>query len=124
LAVFIFETLLNITSMFNHSNIHIPEQVDKPLRLFVVTPDMHRVHHSIYNDETNRNFGFNLPWWDHLFGTYQAQPRSGHDQMVIGIPAFREPRRCTTLLGILAIPFLRRSNDQPTIHQEVSYPAG
>jgi sterol desaturase/sphingolipid hydroxylase (fatty acid hydroxylase superfamily) len=124
LAVFIFETLLNISSMFNHSNIRISEQVDKFLRLVVVTPDMHRVHHSIDGDETNRNFGFNLPWWDHLFGTYQAQPRSGHEQMLIGIPAFREPQRSTTLIGILSIPFVKGYNDQPTIHHDVSYPAG
>ena len=123
LSVFIFETLLNITAMFNHSNIRIPEQVDILLRFFVVTPDMHRVHHSIFSDETNRNFGFNLPWWDHLFGTYQTQPRGGHEQMVIGISAFREPYRCATLLGILSIPFVRGYNDQPTIDDDVSYPA-
>lgn len=124
LAVFIFETLLNISSMFNHSNIRMSEKVDKFLRLVVVTPDMHRVHHSISSDETNRNFGFNLPWWDHLFGTYQAQPRSGHEQMLIGIPAFREPQRSTTLFGILSIPFVKGCNDQLTIHHDVSYPAG
>lgn len=123
LAVFIFETLLNVSSMFNHSNIRIRRSVDSVLRFFVVTPDMHRVHHSIYSDETNRNFGFNLPWWDHLFGTYQAQPRSGHEQMMIGIPAFREPNRCTTLAGILSMPFLNRYSDQPTKHRNVSCPA-
>ena len=123
LAVFIFETLLNISSMFNHSNIRIPEQIDKLLGNFVVTPDMHRVHHSIFGDETNRNFSFNLPWWDHLFGTYQAQPRSGHEQMVIGIPAFREPQLCTTLPGILSIPFLNEYSDPSVKHHDVSYPA-
>ena len=105
-AVLIFEIALNLTAMFNHSNIRIPKAGDAVLRLFVVTPDMHRVHHSLYADETNRNFGFNLPWWDHLFGTYRDQPRSGHEQMVIGIPSFRDPRRCITLPGILAMPFV------------------
>ena len=76
-AVVIFEVLLNATSMFNHSNVRIPEKLDRVLRWVVVTPDMHRVHHSIEDDETNSNFGFNLPWWDRLFGTYRAQPRAG-----------------------------------------------
>jgi sterol desaturase/sphingolipid hydroxylase (fatty acid hydroxylase superfamily) len=105
-AVLIFEIALNLTAMFNHSNIRIPKAADAVLRLFVVTPDMHRVHHSLYADETNRNFGFNLPWWDRIFGTYRDQPRSGHEQMVIGSPSFRDPRRCITLPGILAMPFV------------------
>jgi sterol desaturase/sphingolipid hydroxylase (fatty acid hydroxylase superfamily) len=91
-AVLIFEVLLNATSMFNHSNIRIPFAFDRLLRWLVVTPDMHRVHHSIVSRETNSNFGFNLPWWDRLFGTYRAQPASGHDAMTIGIEQFREPR--------------------------------
>jgi len=92
LAVLIFEVLLNATSMFNHSNIRIPERFDGVLRWFVVTPDMHRVHHSILPRETNSNFGFNLPWWDRLFGTYRAQPAAGHEAMTIGIEQFRDPR--------------------------------
>jgi sterol desaturase/sphingolipid hydroxylase (fatty acid hydroxylase superfamily) len=92
MAVLIFEVLLNATSMFNHSNIHIPERFDGVLRWFVVTPDMHRVHHSILPRETNSNFGFNLPCWDRLFGTYRAQPAAGHDAMTIGIEQFRDPR--------------------------------
>ncbi len=72
-SVLIFEVLLNATSMFNHSNAYIPERVDRILRLLVVTPDMHRVHHSVEDFETNSNFGFNLPWWDRLFGTYRAR---------------------------------------------------
>ena len=120
----IFEWL-NMELMFNSvSNIRMPQPADKVLRFFVVTPDMHRVHHSINGDETNRNFGFNLPWWDHLFGTYKAQPRSGHEQMVFGIPAFREPLLCTTLTGILSIPFLTGYSDQPAQHHDVSYPPG
>jgi sterol desaturase/sphingolipid hydroxylase (fatty acid hydroxylase superfamily) len=91
-AVLIFEILLNATSMFNHSNVRIPEGFDRALRWFVVTPDMHRVHHSILSRETNSNFGFNLPWWDQLFGTYRAQPAAGHEAMTIGIEQFRDPR--------------------------------
>jgi sterol desaturase/sphingolipid hydroxylase (fatty acid hydroxylase superfamily) len=92
LAVLLFEVLLNATSMFNHSNVRMPEGFDAVLRWFVVTPDMHRVHHSILARETNSNFGFNLPWWDRLFGTYRAQPAVGHEAMTIGIEQFRDPR--------------------------------
>jgi sterol desaturase/sphingolipid hydroxylase (fatty acid hydroxylase superfamily) len=92
MAVLIFEVLLNATSMFNHSNIRIPGGFDGVLRWFVVTPDMHRVHHSMLAPETNSNFGFNLPWWDRLFGTYRAQPTAGHEAMTIGIEQFRDPR--------------------------------
>jgi sterol desaturase/sphingolipid hydroxylase (fatty acid hydroxylase superfamily) len=92
LSVLIFEVLLNATSMFNHANIRIPLGIDRVLRWLVVTPDMHRVHHSILARETNSNFGFNLPWWDRLFGTYRAQPAAGHEAMTIGIEQFRDPR--------------------------------
>jgi len=91
-AVLIFEVLLNATSMFSHSNVRIPLGLDGVLRWFVVTPDMHRVHHSILLRETNSNFGFNLPWWDRLFGTYRPQPAVGHETMTIGIEQFRDPR--------------------------------
>jgi len=91
-AVLIFEVLLNGTAMFNHSNIRLPEKVDRILRLFVVTPDMHRVHHSVDRRETDSNFGFNVPWWDRLLGTYIAQPAKGHDGMEIGIEQFRTVR--------------------------------
>jgi sterol desaturase/sphingolipid hydroxylase (fatty acid hydroxylase superfamily) len=91
IAVFAFEVLLNATSMFNHSNVRMPLRLDRVLRWVVVTPDMHRVHHSIVVRETNSNFGFNLPWWDRLFGTYRDQPAAGHDGMTIGIEQFREP---------------------------------
>ena len=91
-AVVIFEVLLNGSSMFNHSNIRLPLWLDRVLRWFVVTPDMHRVHHSVIPRETNSNFGFNLPWWDRLFGTYRAQPEAGHEAMTIGISQFREPK--------------------------------
>jgi sterol desaturase/sphingolipid hydroxylase (fatty acid hydroxylase superfamily) len=91
-AVLVFEVLLNATAMFNHSNIRIPAAIDRVLRLVVVTPDMHRVHHSIIPHETNSNFGFNLPWWDRLLGTYRPQPREGHETMTIGIEQFRDRR--------------------------------
>jgi sterol desaturase/sphingolipid hydroxylase (fatty acid hydroxylase superfamily) len=91
-AVLIFEVLLNATSMFSHGNVRIPAGLDGVLRLVVVTPDMHRVHHSVAANETNSNFGFNLPWWDRLFGTYRAQPAAGHQSMTIGIEQFRDPR--------------------------------
>ena len=90
-AVLIFEVMLNASSMFNHGNVRIPEGLDRVLRWLVVTPDMHRVHHSALRRETNSNFGFSLPWWDRLFGTYRAQPAAGHDAMTIGIEQFREP---------------------------------
>jgi sterol desaturase/sphingolipid hydroxylase (fatty acid hydroxylase superfamily) len=86
-----FEVLLNATSMFNHGNVRMPERLDRVLRWIVVTPDMHRVHHSVTPRETNSNFGFNLPWWDRLFGTYRAQPAAGHEAMTIGIEQFRDP---------------------------------
>jgi sterol desaturase/sphingolipid hydroxylase (fatty acid hydroxylase superfamily) len=91
-AVLIFEVMLNATAMFNHSNVRLPSFVDRILRLIVVTPDMHRVHHSIRPEETNSNFGFNLPWWDRLLGTYKAQPEAGHEGMSIGIEQFRTRR--------------------------------
>ena len=91
LAVLVFEVLLNATSMFNHGNVRLGAGTDRILRMLVVTPEMHRVHHSVVARETNSNFGFNFPWWDRLFGTYRAQPEAGHDAMVIGIAQFREP---------------------------------
>ena len=110
-AVLIFEVLLNATSMFNHANVRMPLGVDRVLRLFIVTPDMHRVHHSIEDDETNSNFGFNFPWWDRLFGTYRNQPRAGHKQMTIGITTFRDRQHCTWLPGMLALPFIGKITD-------------
>lgn len=92
LAVLLFEVVLNVTAMFNHANARLPQRLDRVLRWLLVTPDMHRVHHSWHPDETNSNFGFNLPWWDRVFGTYRAQPRDGHIGMTIGINQFRDPR--------------------------------
>ena len=91
-GVFVFEVALNATSMFNHSNVRMPFWLDRVLRLVVVTPDMHRVHHSIVRRETDSNFGFNLPWWDWLFRTYRREPEAGHGGMTIGIPQFRDPK--------------------------------
>ncbi len=104
-AVVIFEVLLNATAMFNHSNIRVPLLLDRLLRLLVVTPDMHRVHHSVLDHETNSNFGFNMPWWDRLFGTYQDQPDAGHEHMAIGIRDLREEKFVDRLPGMLALPF-------------------
>lgn len=105
LAVILFEVGLNCVAMFNHANILLPKRVDRMLRLAVVTPDMHRVHHSTDHVEMNRNFGFNSPWWDRLFGTYKPQPELGHEGMVIGLNVFRD-RKYRSLPRLLAMPFL------------------
>ena len=92
ISVFVFEIVLNATAMFNHANASLPQRLERWLRWLVVTPDMHRVHHSVRYEESSSNFGFNLPWWDRLFGTYRARPRLGHDAMTIGVDAFRSPQ--------------------------------
>lgn len=112
LGVIIFEVLLNGTAMFNHGNLKLPLALDRVLRLFVVTPDMHRVHHSVIPTETNSNFGFNMPWWDRLMGTYRAQPRGGHLEMIIGLNQFRDPARLT-LPWLLIQPFVGRTGNYP-----------
>ena len=112
LGVLIFEVLLNGTSMFNHGNIRMPASVDRILRWIVVTPDMHRVHHSANPPETNSNFGFNLPWWDRLFGTYRPQPSAGHEKMVIGIEQFRDLRE-SRLDRMLLQPFRQDVGNYP-----------
>jgi sterol desaturase/sphingolipid hydroxylase (fatty acid hydroxylase superfamily) len=111
-AVLAFEILLNATSMFNHGNIRLPSGLDRILRWIVVTPDMHRVHHSIMPRETNSNFGFNMPWWDRLFGTYRAQPEAGHEAITIGISQFRSPRE-QWLDRMLTQPFREHALDYP-----------
>jgi sterol desaturase/sphingolipid hydroxylase (fatty acid hydroxylase superfamily) len=116
-AVLIFEVILNATAMFNHSNVLLAPGLDKVLRLFVVTPDMHRVHHSIHPSETNSNFGFNLPWWDRLLGTYRDQPRDGHDDMTIGIEQFRD-RRDLWLDRMLIQPLLGPAGSYPINREE------
>jgi sterol desaturase/sphingolipid hydroxylase (fatty acid hydroxylase superfamily) len=107
LAVILFEIVLNGTSMFCHSNLRLPLGLDGALRLLIITPDMHRVHHSVITREHNSNFGFNLSAWDRLFGTYRAQPEKGHEGMTIGLDNFRDPSRLN-LLHILALPFTNR----------------
>ncbi len=102
-SILAFEVLLNATSMFNHSNILMNRDIDRILRTFLVTPDMHRVHHSVITRETDSNFGFNLPWWDRLFGTYRAQPAAGHEAMKIGLANYRDPK-WLTLPWMLAVP--------------------
>ena len=103
-AVLAFEITLNGTALFNHANGKMPQALDGLLRLFIVTPDMHRVHHSVLPHETNSNFGFNFPWWDRLFGTYRAQPEAGQEGMTIGLPEFREPAD-RTWGALMALPF-------------------
>jgi sterol desaturase/sphingolipid hydroxylase (fatty acid hydroxylase superfamily) len=119
IAVLIFEVLLNATSMFSHGNLKIPGKIDRWLRWLVVTPDMHRVHHSILPNETNSNFGFNLPWWDRLFGTYKPAPTAGHQQMTIGIEQFRQPRELR-LDRMLLQPFREGVGPYPLGHREGS----
>lgn len=104
-AVLVFEVLLNATAMFNHANVRLPAAVDAALRLLLVTPDMHRVHHSTDNAEANGNFGFNLSLWDRLFGTYRAQSRQPQEMMPIGVTGLTGDPRCVSLPGMLAIPF-------------------
>jgi sterol desaturase/sphingolipid hydroxylase (fatty acid hydroxylase superfamily) len=111
LAVVIFEVLLNATSMFNHGNVRLPLWADRYLRLLIVTPDMHRVHHSHLEHETNSNFGFNLSLWDRLFGTYRDQPEDGHINMIIGIDTWRDPAHCVMLPGLLLLPFNGKAGD-------------
>ncbi|MEX0692855.1 MAG: sterol desaturase family protein [Rhodospirillales bacterium] len=104
IAVIVFEIALNAFSMFNHANLRLPAFADRTLRRLIVTPDMHRVHHSWHGDELNSNFGFNLSIWDRLFKTYRAQPKDGHDDMNIGLSSFREAKN-RSLTGLLMIPF-------------------
>lgn len=105
LAVVIFEVVLNGTSLFNHSNVNIPLSLDRILRWFVVTPDMHRIHHSSAPRETNSNYGFSLPWWDRLFGTYRAEPALGQLGMTIGLEHLGPPV-CLNLFRMLRFPFV------------------
>jgi sterol desaturase/sphingolipid hydroxylase (fatty acid hydroxylase superfamily) len=110
LAVLIFEILLNATAMFNHSNIAWPDSIDRCCRLFIVTPDMHRIHHSVIPAETNSNFGFNLTCWDRLFGTYRAEPLLGQEQMSIGLMEYQQDQRVEQLPWMLILPFLTRKS--------------
>ena len=122
-AVLLFELALNLGSLFNHGNVRIPAAIDRALRWLVVTPDMHRVHHSIVPEEINSNFGFFLSWWDRLFGTYSAAPRAGHDAMTIGVRDTRDPAICAGLWPMLALPFKERADDFPCVRPALQHPA-
>ncbi|MCF6339125.1 MAG: sterol desaturase family protein [Gammaproteobacteria bacterium] len=121
-AVLIFEVVLNAMAMFNHSNVSLPSRLDRIVRWFVVTPDMHRVHHSVEDNEANSNFGFNLSLWDRLFGTYIAQPREGHDNMIIGIHGYRDPKQVNQLPGMLTLPFVGKITGYAINRREWSKP--
>jgi sterol desaturase/sphingolipid hydroxylase (fatty acid hydroxylase superfamily) len=97
--------LLNTVAMFNHGNIRLPSKLDRIMRWVIVTPDMHRVHHSVEEDEANSNFGFNLPWWDRILGTYRAQPRAGQVGMTIGVDGHTDLGEVARLDGMLLMPF-------------------
>ena len=122
-AVVCFEVVLNATSMFNHANASLPRWLDRVARLMLVTPDMHRVHHSILRQETDSNFGFNLPWWDRLFGTYRAEPRAGHDGMTIGLPVFRDPGELR-LDRLLTQPFRQPMDVETKAQSSVKHQSG
>jgi len=119
LAVLIFEIVLNSTAMFNHSNLYLPKSLDQFLRLFLVTPDMHRVHHSILKEETNSNYGFNVPWWDRIFQTYRDQPKKRHEGITIGLEGFRNPRQLH-LFRLLILPFLQETNSSSIQTPDIS----
>src|SRR4030042_5810338 len=112
IAVLIFEVLLNGTSMFNHGNVRYSQQIDSFLRFLVVTPEMHRVHHSTIRWETNSNLGFNFPWWDRLFGTYRPQTAKGHLEMTIGLDQYKEPRKLK-LPWLVVLPFIGHLGKYP-----------
>lgn len=113
-GVMVFEILLNASSLFNHANARLPLSLDRWLRWIIVTPDMHRVHHSADRPETNSNFGFNLPWWDRVFRTYKDQPEAGHGEMIIGLEHLWNPHHLT-LGRLLTMPFLGTGGIYPTI---------
>jgi len=122
-AVLLFELALNLGSLFNHGNVRMPRAIDRALRWFIVTPDMHRVHHSIVPEEINSNFGFFLSWWDRLFGTYSAAPRAGHDAMTIVVRNTRAPAVCASIGPMLALPFRERADDCSCVRRALQSPA-
>lgn len=111
-SVILFEIVLNGCAVFNHSNVKLPLPLDRVLRMVVVTPDMHRVHHSVECDETNSNYGFNIPWWDRMFGTYKAQPRGEHANLKLGLPEYPESRQTIPLKSMLLMPWQQDPNAQ------------
>ena len=118
IAVLMFEVILNAMSMFNHGNVKLPAFLDRNLRLLIVTPDMHRIHHSVEEDESNQNFGFNLSFWDRFFGTYRKQPRAGHEEMVVGIQNYRGLRDVTSIQGLLLLPFRNKPDELTVDHHK------
>lgn len=122
IAVIIFEVILNALAMFNHGNVRLPLALDRVLRFIIVTPDMHRVHHSVEDNEANSNFGFNLSIWDRLFGTYINQPRDGHEGMTIGIHHYHDPKQVAWLPGMLALPFVGKITGYAINRREWSKP--
>lgn len=106
-CVILFEVILNASAIFNHSNLRIPNALDSILRCVLVTPDMHRIHHSIFRDETNCNFGFNIPWWDRIFRTYRPLPRESQEQMQLGISEFPQTEQTVPIMAMLKMPFLK-----------------
>ncbi|KPJ94333.1 MAG: fatty acid hydroxylase, partial [Gammaproteobacteria bacterium SG8_15] len=120
----IFEVILNAMAMFNHGNINLPKGLDRVLRWLLVTPDMHRVHHSVEDNEANSNYGFNLSIWDRLFGTYIDQPRAGHQGMTIGIHKYRDPKQVDQLPGMLMLPFKGEVTGYAINRREWSNPSG
>ena len=122
LAVIVFEIVLNAMAMFNHGNVGLPIWLDRIVRLFIVTPDMHRVHHSTEDNETNSNFGFNLSIWDRLFGTYINQPRAGHKKMEIGIHSCKNSKQASWITSMLALPFTGKVEGYAINRREWSKP--
>ena len=115
-VVMLFEVGLNAAAIFNHGNIRLPIWCDRGLRWVIVTPDMHRVHHSIRPEETHSNFGFNLPWWDWLFQTYRAQPQESHEHLTLGLPDRRTALETVPLAVMLWIPFLSKDEHHPDLN--------
>lgn len=107
MGVVVFEIILNSLALFNHSNIHLSKRIDTILRNFIVTPDMHRIHHSINKDELNSNFGFNISLWDRLFNSYIDEPKMSHTHMIIGLKELQNKHKTVSLLSILKIPFMK-----------------
>lgn len=112
-AVLVFEIILNSCSIFNHSNIKLPQGMEGVLRMLLVTPDMHRIHHSVERDETNSNYGFNIPWWDRLFGTYRVAPRGQHENLKLGLPEFPSSQQTVPVWSMLRLPFRRAAAVAP-----------
>jgi sterol desaturase/sphingolipid hydroxylase (fatty acid hydroxylase superfamily) len=110
-SVMIFEVLLNATAMFNHGNVSLPSPIDRLLRWFIVTPDLHRIHHSVLIHETNSNYGFNLSWWDYMFGTYRSSPVKGNQNMTIGLTEYQDTLRVAQLPWMLLLPFGSQADD-------------